>query len=61
MCGSNVVLHQYVRTDVRVRGPDFADASNFTTMAKHWGEMKGFGLALQFSPASPFGMEVLKV
>ena len=24
------------------------------TVAKHWGEMKGFALALQFSPFSPF-------
>ena len=34
--------------------PNFADVSNFTDLAKHWGEMKGFALALQFSPASPF-------
>ena len=34
--------------------PDFADVSNFTNLAKHWGEMKGFALGLQFSPASPF-------
>ena len=34
--------------------PNFADLSNFTDMAKHWGEMKGFALALQFSPYSPF-------
>ncbi len=32
----------------------FADLSNFTTLAKHWGEMKGFALGLQFSPKSPF-------
>ena len=35
-------------------GEDFADLSNFLTLAKHWGEMKGFALALQFSPNSPF-------
>ena len=34
--------------------PDFADLDNFLDMAKHWGEMKGFALALQFSPHSPF-------
>ena len=34
--------------------PDFADLKNFNDLAKHWGEMKGFALALQFSPASPF-------
>ena len=32
----------------------FADASNFTTLAKHWSEMKGFALGLQFSSVSPF-------
>ena len=32
----------------------FADRSNFVNLAKHWGEMKGFALALQFSPFSPF-------
>lgn len=35
-------------------GSDFADLSNFLDLAKHWGEMKGFALALQFSPFSPF-------
>lgn len=34
--------------------PNFADLDNFKNMAKHWGEMKGFALALQFSPYSPF-------
>ena len=34
--------------------PDFADLDNFNDLAKHWGEMKGFALGLQFSPASPF-------
>ena len=32
----------------------FADAANFTDLAKHWSEMKGFALGLQFSPYSPF-------
>ncbi len=32
----------------------FADESNFTDLAKHWGEMKGFALGLQFNPYSPF-------
>ena len=32
----------------------FADRSNFVNLAKHWGEMKGFALGLQFSPLSPF-------
>ena len=34
--------------------PNFADLDNFRTVTKHWGEMKGFALALQFSPFSPF-------
>ena len=29
-------------------------ADQFATYAKHWGEMKGFALNLQFSPYSPF-------
>ena len=32
----------------------FADVSNFNNYTKHWGEMKGFALGLQFSPWSPF-------
>ena len=32
----------------------FADRGNFVNLAKHWGEMKGFALGLQFSPLSPF-------
>ena len=34
--------------------PNFADLGNFLDLAKHWSEMKGFALALQFSPYSPF-------
>ena len=33
---------------------NFADLTNFKNLAKHWGEMKGFALGLQFSPFSPF-------
>ena len=33
---------------------EFADVANFTDLAKHWGELKGFALSLQFSPYSPF-------
>ncbi|MBQ4850961.1 DUF4856 domain-containing protein [Pseudoalteromonas sp. MMG012] len=29
-------------------------ADEFASLAKHWGEMKGFGLNFQFSPFSPF-------
>ncbi len=32
----------------------FSSLGNFKDLAKHWGEMKGFALGLQFSPASPF-------
>ncbi len=32
----------------------FADEANFTDLAKHWAEMKGFALGLQFNPYSPF-------
>ena len=32
----------------------FADRSNFVNLTKHWGEMKGFALGLQFSALSPF-------
>lgn len=35
-------------------GTKFADVDNFTDLAKHWGEMKGFALGLQFNPLSPF-------
>jgi hypothetical protein len=31
-----------------------ATLSNFETVAKHWSELKGFVMSLQFSPASPF-------
>ena len=32
----------------------FTGADHFTDLAKHWSEMKGFALGLQFSPFSPF-------
>ncbi|BFM07362.1 DUF4856 domain-containing protein [Halioxenophilus aromaticivorans] len=35
-------------------GDEFADLDNFLDLAKHWAEMKGFALGLQFSPYSPF-------
>ena len=31
-----------------------ATLGNFETVAKHWSELKGFVMSLQFSPASPF-------
>jgi len=36
------------------QGDEFAELTNFTDLAKHWAEMKGFALGLQFSPYSPF-------
>lgn len=33
---------------------NFASSENFTDLAKHWSEMKGFALSLQFNPNSPF-------
>tara|TARA_R110002072_G_scaffold302174_1_gene484226 strand:- start:2037 stop:3686 length:1650 start_codon:yes stop_codon:yes gene_type:complete len=35
-------------------GDEFAELDNFTNLSKHWGEMKGFALGLQFSRYSPF-------
>lgn len=32
----------------------FVDLANFKNLAKHWAEMKGFALGLQFNPESPF-------
>ena len=32
----------------------YADLAAFKNHAKHWGEMKGFALGLQFNPDSPF-------
>jgi hypothetical protein len=32
----------------------YADVSNFTNLGKHWSELKGFAMSLQFSPFSPF-------
>lgn len=32
---------------------DYTDADGFKDLAKHWAEMKGFALGLQFNPESP--------
>ena len=32
----------------------YADQGNFLDLAKHWSEMKGFALGLQFNPTSPY-------
>lgn len=56
-CIAATVVH-YINDVVGDMGnyqaPNFADLDNFKNVAKHWGEMKGFALALQFSPYSPF-------
>ena len=39
----------------------FASVSNFNNYTKHWGEMKGFALGLQFSPWSPLPLEKVAV
>jgi len=36
---------------------EYADLSNFKDLAKHWAEMKGFAMGLQFSPFSPFRVD----
>lgn len=56
-CVAATVVH-YINDTAADMGnyeaPNFANLSNFLDMAKHWGEMKGFALNLQFSPFSPF-------
>ena len=56
-CIAATVVH-YINDTVADMGnyapPNFQDLANFKDMAKHWGEMKGFALGLQFSPYSPF-------
>lgn len=56
-CIAATVVH-YINDVVGDMGnyvaPNFEDLANFKNMAKHWGEMKGFALGLQFSPFSPF-------
>ncbi len=56
-CVAATVIHYINDTSADMNdyvAPDFADLDNFLDMAKHWGEMKGFALTLQFSPFSPF-------
>ena len=56
-CIAATVVH-YINDTVGDMGayvvPNFAHLENFKNVAKHWGEMKGFALGLQFSPFSPF-------
>ena len=38
----------------------YADKSNFINLTKHWAEMKGFALGLQFNPTSPYASEDMR-
>ena len=56
-CIAATVVHYINDVDADMgmyQAPNFADLANFKNVAKHWGEMKGFALGLQFSPFSPF-------
>ncbi|OUS28460.1 hypothetical protein A9Q99_13155 [Gammaproteobacteria bacterium 45_16_T64] len=56
-CISATVVHYIndLRSDLsNYEGDNFADLDNYMDVAKHWSEMKGFALGLQFSPYSPF-------
>jgi hypothetical protein len=56
-CIAATVIH-YINDVVADMGdmqpPEYASLGNFTNLTKHWAEMKGFALGLQFSPLSPF-------
>ncbi|NKI19407.1 DUF4856 domain-containing protein [Spongiibacter sp. KMU-166] len=56
-CIASTVVH-YINDVIADMGEfsngEFASVENFTNLAKHWSEMKGFALGLQFSPFSPF-------
>jgi hypothetical protein len=56
-CISSTVVH-YINDVIgdmnNFSNGQFADEANFTDLAKHWAEMKGFALGLQFNPRSPF-------
>ena len=56
-CIAATVVHYIneVNSDIdQFVGEEFASLDNFKNLAKHWSEMKGFALGLQFSPLSPF-------
>ncbi len=61
-CVAATVVHYINDTiadmaDFDVTNSVFKDTSNFKDLAKHWSEMKGFALGLQFSPWSPFAAD----
>jgi hypothetical protein len=56
-CIAATVIHYIndVTKDIaKFSNEQYADADNFTDYAKHWSEMKGFALGLQFNPDSPW-------
>ena len=53
-CISATVVHYINDTIIDIDAPQFTTGDNFSDYAKHWSEMKGFALALQFNPNSPF-------
>jgi hypothetical protein len=56
-CIAATVIHYIndVTDDIaEISNEQYADAGNFKDYAKHWSEMKGFALGLQFSPDSPW-------
>jgi hypothetical protein len=56
-CIAATVIHYIndVTDDIaEIANEQYADAGNFKDYAKHWSEMKGFALGLQFSPDSPW-------
>ena len=38
----------------------YANKSNFTNLTKHWAELKGFALGLQFNPTSPYAADDMR-
>lgn len=56
-CVAATVVH-YINDTVAdlnaVEAGKFQNLTHFKDLAKHWSEMKGFALNLQFSPVSPF-------
>lgn len=50
------VLH-YVNDSIRDHDAMGTEAYNFLDHAKHWSEMKGFAIGLQFNPHSPLSRE----
>ena len=61
-CIAATVIHYIndVTTDMGAYSEGrFATVDNFTDVGKHWSEMKGFALGLQFSPFSPFRDETV--